>query len=595
MLRRFVVLLIAGLWLIACQAPLPAPPPASPPSPLSSATPTVVTAPTAAPTSDAPVSTGAWQVWQAATYPQGVFDVVFGDDTLWAATSFGIARIDLVTHAYTTDETPGRVYRILPIENGRAIAVSDLGMLFFDGQAWSRFTVSPTYGLLYPPSVYALGIDDTGDLWLFSGVSRGVLTIHLPGHEPPRAGPWLAVTPVSGVYHDSRSCTGWLAYSEYNFAYRTPDECQNLMTALKVFEQRAQFGPLAVDVDQSVWWLNADRLQHLNAAGSLISQLPIPPGSRLVADPRGGVWAATTEGLFYATAGNLQHTPIGLEKRTLYTPRAIAVDANGVVWAATERGLQLLSADGQRWSIEPDTHLGGVLNNSSAIGLVAAREGGLWLTHGFDLLRYDGVTVTSLASLPADSGCGLGPLQVDQSGDLWSIGYRCGVWQYHVATNEWQGHQVNQYIDQLAVGTDGTVLALTGDGQLLAHAPGGEWTTLASIDRSGDVIAITDQRGGAWVGSRYTGELWHYRPDGRNPIDKVVDANTYFNLLSDPSGQFWLSKQAELLRFDGTRWQPMLASEIGLINALTAAPDGRLWFASERGIAVYDPAHDAVR
>lgn len=580
-----MLLMIAAL-LTACQSPLPQPPtlPSSPPPPTS--------APPAAPRPDAATSAApaVWQVWSAAANPQGVFDVALSENVIWAATSFGAARIDLVTHAYTKDDTLGMVYRILPIENGRAIAASDLGMLFFDGQAWSRLTISPTFNTLYPPSVYAMGIDEAGDLWLFAGVSRGVMTVHLPGHEPPRDGPWTAITPVSGFYHDSRSCTSWLTYSEYSFAYRSPEECQRLMAALKTFEQRAQYGPLAVDVDGTVWWLNADRLQHLRADGTLISQLPIAFGSRLLTDPRGGVWVATIEGLFYATEGNLQRVPIGTEKYTLITPKAIAVETNGRVWAATERGLQSLKPDTQQWLVEADTHLGGVLNQSPAASLVAAPGGGLWLTHGFDLLHYDGTTVTSLMGPPADSGCGLGPLQIDSAGDLWAAGYRCGVWQYRAASNDWQGHQTSQYIDQLAVGADGTLVALTGDGQLLARSLTGDWSTLGTADRTFDVVMASDQRGGAWIASRYTGELWHYRSGGVQPMGKVAKLGAYFTLLSDPSGQLWLSLRDDLLRFDGTRWQSDTAPAIGALNTLAVAPDGRLWFSGERGIAVYDPA-----
>ncbi len=158
------------------------------------------------------------------------------------------------------------------------------------------------------------------------------------------------------------------------------------------------------------------------------------------------------------------------------------------------------------------------------------------------------------------------------------------------ASNDWQGHQTNQYIDQLAVGADGTLVALTGDGQLLARSVTGEWSTLGTVDRTVDVVMVSDQRGGAWLASRYTGELWHYRSGGVQPMGKVAKLGAYFTLLSDPSGQLWLSLRDDLRRFDGTRWQSDTAPAIGALNTLTVAPDGRRWFTGERGIAVYDPA-----
>ena len=62
-------------------------------------------------------------------------------------------------------------------------------------------------------------------------------------------------------------------------------------------------------------------------------------------------------------------------------------------------------------------------------------------------------------------------------------------------------------------------------------------------------------------------------------------------MFVDQQNQLWVSTSSGLLRFDGHDWQT-ISAPISSVHPMATGPDGRVWFASQQGVAVYDPAQD---
>lgn len=575
-------LLLSSLILVACSTPAPYTP---------------------VPLKSTPVSFNpeVWQFWPTAYSPQGAFDVARGERFMWVATSFGVVRLDPVTRDYTAFDQLGLVQRLFPIADDSVYAGTTQGVYYFDGQTWSRVTMTSTYPVLSDP-VTAFGLDVHGDLWLLAYASRASLLYHLTGHLPPHDTPWLAAlpdklaTPAPPVFpYQGPNCDSWIALATYTYGYRTPDECRRYREAYTILERRGeQYGVYAVEADGSLWWMSADQLLHVSAADAVLATHSLPAG-RLAPDPQHGVWIATSdEGLLYATDAEVQHVPIGLERYTLFAPYDLAVDAAGTSWAVTSRGVQRFNANNRQWQLIDNDQWPTEIGGLPVTRLAAAAESGVWLTNGQELARFDGRAFEDVPSPPQGANrCTLTTLETDQAGHLWGTGPNCSVLEFDPARKQWLQHLPDQSIYQLSVGADDTVIALSIDGQLFAYTPAtSTWKLIANLDRPDDPLVVADNQGGAWVGLRYPAEIWHYQAGSDHPGMMRVSENDHFTLAVDRRSQLWLSTPYELMRYDGQTWQNVAAPPIGLISDLVTAPDGRLWFAGQRGIAVYDPKLD---
>ena len=256
--------------------------------------------------------------------------------------------------------------------------MSDLGIFYFDGQAWYRPEFSAPY-YLDAQHMIEMGLATNGDLlWFEQGAVLGIVRgLRFKGHVPPRNGPWLAAE-----YHRMENYAPWDCARNRMLvgAYRTSEECRRYITARQQIEQIKQPGRLvAVDADDTFWVIDGNgQLINLTRDGSVLSRLAVPReyGSPMsyTADLKHGVWLAGTDGLFKADDTAVRYIPIGPEEYSLYRPGAIAIDGNGRVWASTERGFQYLSADGREWRFADNA-----ARFMFPTWLATARDGGLWL------------------------------------------------------------------------------------------------------------------------------------------------------------------------------------------------------------------------
>ncbi len=260
-----------------------------------------------------PVSGTSQQNWLKTA--QGIFDVTRGEQFIWIATAFGVARLDPVTRAYTFYDQLKSVQRLFPIADDSVYASTAQGHYHFDGQAWSKLVLTSTS----PISFYwtqEFGLDAQGDLWIHTYTARASQTYRLTGHIPPRAAPWSVTTPATPGFPDAEpSCDNWPAVAANTYHYRTAAECQRYVAANALLKRHKRLGFYAVEANNSIWFTSGNDVLHLAADGLIISSRVLPATSHLALDPQQGVWVGTqNEGLLFVTDTEVQHVSIGLEQ-----------------------------------------------------------------------------------------------------------------------------------------------------------------------------------------------------------------------------------------------------------------------------------------
>jgi streptogramin lyase len=523
--------------------------------------------------------------------------VVYGDNYVWIGASSGVIRLDPSSLAYTTYTEPGPTRYILPVTDEQVFAVSDLGIFYFDGQRWSRPKFSVPY-YLDAQHMVVMGLTNDNDLfWYERGEVPGSLRgIRVTGDVPPRNGLWHATEDYRLKDYAPSDCTRNRMLAG---AYRTSEECQRYSTARQQFDYlKPSVGLAAVDADGTFWVVNGnDRLANWTTDGSTLAQLTVPGEypypTGYTADPKHGVWLAGTEGLFRVDGTSVRRIPIGLEveKYTLYPPGGVAVDTSGTVWVTTEHGLQRLTSDGQTWRLVDNARLAGRL----MFNPMPARDGGLWLLNN-DLLHFDGTTLITLSlPLPTNNRCSQHGLDVDPSGNVWLPNFDCSLLQFNPTSNQWQRHLPGKNIDRVSISADNAVYVLNTTGQLMLYSPAqNAWPTVIQLKPQPYLpyySIAADNHGGVWIAAQETGELWRYQPGWTSLISqcRLPAGDSY--LFVDQQNQLWVSTSSGLLRFDGHDWQT-ISAPISSVHPMATGPDGRVWFASQQGVAVYDPAQD---
>jgi ligand-binding sensor domain-containing protein len=534
-----------------------------------------------------------WQVWRAVQNVAPVYALLVEQGSLWAATQLGVFRVDPQTRTFTQVSILGASY-LLPLGDGRIWAAGGgRESLYYDGRNWTTVTISGTTSNLYD-----WALDLNGDLVV--AVYR-VGFYRFAGHIPPRDQPWVPT--ATGVISGLLGTCQLQAYNRGSLSYRSQAECQVLQSARQYIEKGNQRDTyVALDADGSLWWIIGSNpgsltLEHLPKSALPPLVLPAKSIFALAADPVHGVWIGTDKGLIYSDGEKLQWVSLGLDTCTLpYAPDGLAVDEHGTVWSQTRfgNGIYSLSSNEAVWRLVPVPNLSSQDASRPILAIAAAPGGGIWATHGYDLLRLGGATTMLPITLPFQQ-CVVRSLAAD-SNSVWG-GTNCGLVQFLVSRASWMQHGDMGGQRPVSVNPEGIVYAA---------GPGGLYVYTSTVNTSGETVlewhlvfeqrvalVAADRQGGVWVASRQPDKLWYWKSGQATPHDLPPGQSQLVQLAVDSQNRLWaFSLTGNVLwRYDGKTWQ-RVDPPIPDIRDLIGGPNGSVGVLGADAIAVYDPAKD---
>ncbi len=108
--------------------------------------------------------------------------------------------------------------------------------------------------------------------------------------------------------------------------------------------------------------------------------------------------------------------------------------------------------------------------------------------------------------------------------------------------------------------------------------------------------STADRQGGVWLTTTDRGNLWHYANGQTTVIAQPFGGNWITALYVDQTDRLWAANlYQQLAVYDGQTWRTFATPGIGTVFRIADAPDGRMWFVGNAGLAVYDPAQDKQR
>lgn len=357
---------------------------------------------------------------------------------------------------------------------------------------------------------------------------------------------------------------------------------------------------------RSVWAATAGGVVQWGAAGDSFRQFLAPQdGLRsnsvhdLALGTDGTLWAATGGGLSRYAGPNWATLNTGVPGVLQGDFRAVAVDSDGNTWAGTQDGTvyavwakaipQVVhSAPGQ-----PITDI--------ALDALGRRWIASWL--GVTVLSDGGVVTYTAQNSGLPPGIVNALLVLTDSTvlaatDTGLARFQSGVW--------------------IAYPKDGgapsgvTALAQTSDGALWASSPQGIFRYNNAWTRAGSVRDVAVQYATLWnrelrcskrwpmvaAGGRiwaildtgladFDGQIWNRR----STTGDTPPSNRARALATAPDGALWAGfAGAAPARYQAGRWTTFSAREQAPVNvnAILADPQGRMWFAADDGVALYD-------
>ena len=532
------------------------------------------------------------------------------DDTLWIGTGDGLTRRD--SDGFTTWTTRDG----LPVNFVRALARDGDGVLWVGtyGGGVCRlgaggFACFGGEDGLSNLTVNALHVDGDGTLWVAS--DAGLYHWGGGGFEGVALGEGvMTLAEASG--------TLWLGTARGLVEHRGADVTEALAAAQPLGPVRA----LLPDGDGTLWvgtetgglfCAEAGRLAPFESRGLIVHD----DVRALLRDREGNLWVGTNGGGLTRLREGRVHVVATEEGLPSDVVNAVLEDRQGSVWLGTNGGLARLDPEGR---IRTITRADG-LPAERVFALAEGADGALWIgTNGGGLARYaDGRfdTYTSADGLPGDVVFGL---YADRAGRVWAGGQGLAVWD---------GERFETYAarDGLADGIivafaeePGGALWFGSDDAGLSRFEGGRFVTYTTEDGlPSDAVRalLLDGAGTLWVGTRGGGIA---RFDGERftaltPEHGLPDA-IVFHLLEDERGALWANtgrvgiarlQKAEVeavLRGEAERISPLVLGRADGLRSTEGAGgfhpsgwrgrDGRLWFATHRGVAVVDPARIGV-
>lgn len=491
------------------------------------------------------------------------------DDNVWVGTDRGLARVAAgEIEAFSSENGPGS-------EEIRAICQAVDGSLWFAGEGnrlhvkrGQDFSVVVLDGLPETARITALS-EFNGSIWI--GTSEGLF--QLQGNQPIR------YTTADGLADDQVHCllkgsndSLWIGTGDGFSRYRA-GQFQNFRTQDGLSQSTVY--SICEDHEGSLWVgtkLGLNQFVDRRTIPFTISEgLPSNNTGPIEQDAAGNIWVGTLDaGLarWNGTGFASLTTDDGLPSNVM---RALAAADDGALWVGTDRGLCKVM---HQKVVETITTEDGLPSNDVR-SLCSDINGILWVgTEGGIVSWKDGKPLQAI--LP-------------------------------------KGFSGQESIVAIARYHDGAVVAALRNGALL-ECKEDQWTAFETQgQRLTNVSALCAAEKKLYVATEGDGL---YVFDGRQAVHLSVRDGLYddelFGLASDDRGQLWIacSKGVFSIRHDDvaqfatgkivsvptTPLSPLDAlrtveCQPGVQPAVKRMDDGRVWFATIRGVLVIDPSH----
>jgi signal transduction histidine kinase/ligand-binding sensor domain-containing protein len=583
--------------------------------------------------------------------PQNTVHSIFQshDGYIWIATEGGIARFNGVdfrlfnhdnTPAIATDDT----CCFTEADNALWIGTTDGLLQYFSGN-FRRFT---TVEGLPSNDILSLATNNVGDLYALTG--NGLARFNGKSFEAISTAPlnaindganrtlWLAtntsalqleqnhVTPLTlllprpnepiqslGVLPNR---TPWLRTSA-TITFLSNGQPRILQASRDLPGTRIE--SFLADSHGSLWIGTNRGLISLDTP-SAQPQLQPALGSNsilsLLEDREGNLWIGTdTAGLHIFRQQSFRTVP-ALADRVI---TAIAQSTDGALWAGT-------NGDGlDRWQNDSVRHFSTKdgLRSEIILSLAPGSHGDIWVGTPDGLNHISGSnigTYTSADGLPDDL---IRSLLMGSDGTLW-IGTRRGL--AHLHNNTFTTYTTADGLPSNTIGTllqprDSThnsprdsedlwIATLNGLSRL-RNGTIATFTTVNGLASNVITSLYQDQQGTLWIGTKTNG-LSVYRDGHFSPIRSGELPQTVNSILGDNHGNLWLSSSRGITRVSQSRLLTCASSSICDLHANTygradgmpteetsalghpsawRTTDGKLWFATRKGVAIADPAN----
>ncbi len=535
-----------------------------------------------------------------------------GRGTLWIGTVAGLSRYrNGRFETLTVDDglADNYISTLLEDDSGRIWAGSyDEGISIIDGRS---IAVLDDQTGLTSNSISALYQDVAGSVWIGT-TDAGIMKFADDGivsYSTDSALPNDGITSIGG--NDDGTLwigtkDGFVILENRTFRTYTADDglAGNVIRAVR--EDAA--GTLWIGSEGGLTRYRGGRFEPQVGIDDLGSVLAIHE------DTEGSLWIGTQRGgLFRLQDGKFTSftTSEGLGGNSVYS---VYEDVNGDVWIGTLGGGVSRIRDDNVSTLSDDSGL----NARNVVSLYGSDDGTIWLgTTGDGLLRYRGGILRQYSNEDGLPGNGVYTILEDARGHLWLGAGRAGLVRFDgrdFDTFTTADGLTDNSVTALTVGTEehlwvGTYyggLNLVKNGQVVAT-----YTTDNGLPNNYVSSMYLDEEGILWIGTR-EGGLTRLK-DGELTsvtVEQGLFNDTILQILEDDEGDLWMSSNRGLSRISKANAHAVLdGSRSTLESTVYDRSDGlktiefnggsqpagwkdrqgRLWFASTKGVVRVDP------
>ena len=537
------------------------------------------------------------------------------DGSLWIGTSEGLARWkDGEQTVFTAkDGLPGNdLHALVESANHAVWAWTGLGLARLDGD---RF-VDGTAATLFPTgAISAVTSNGQGQLWVTSGEDMSAYKDGRWAHThmvPPLEGgsiEWIQ-TFQTRLAVAGKKALQVLQDGALAAHFTVGRELPGTRIQAILFDRQ---GALWIGTNGGLSRWSGGKLDRLPVTDPLASASVLA----LMEDREGNLWAGTeTGGLHILRDQRFKaltlHDGLSSDKTT-----TVVEDRTGALWVGTSGGgLNVISADqAPKLAVTTYTVHNG-LPSDVILSLAASPTGDMWVGTPDGLSRIRGRIVTTFTSadgLPDDF---IRSLLVDADSSLW-IGTRRGLthWLQPGSSSAMETYTQNEGLGSDLVGamardTDGDLWIATLAGLSRLHQGKiTNFTTAHGLPSNVITALLPGDHGAMLIGTQDHGWMeWNGLTFNAPKLPEARSASIHA-ILFVPPAHLWFATGDGILRCDTAPNDPRNAecgalyrfgTADGLISRETAinshpsawvARDGRLWFASPKGLESVDSAH----